>query len=104
MIANKREFVENMSEEELKNGYIRFYIQGDEHVWGYATPEDKVKYNNNKDLTAILLNWPLSYSNVLHWGDEVKLKYDEKLEYFNVDEEWIHNEIEELKKMRMEKL
>lgn len=82
-IEYKGDFFTSLTEDEQKRGYIKFNIQPTEEpgslngegVWGWVTPEDKEKYDDDSytgNITAILLNDPIS-SN-LSWGDEVVLK------------------------------
>lgn len=82
-IVNKGKFIESLSEEQFNAGTIKFNIPREddsscgEGVWGWVTPEDKEKYDDNNyhgELVAILLNQPLNYFGKLNWGDEVKLK------------------------------
>ena len=85
MLINKSEKIKSMSKEEYNNGLLRFNIPGcddlyslsGEGVWGWASPEDKKKYEDDTyegKITAILLNNPLEYFGVLRWGVEVQLK------------------------------
>lgn len=80
----KGAFLESLSEAQLNAGYIKFNIpdiddldsSNGEGVWGWVTPEDKVKYDDdryNGEITAILCNMPLNFSGILWWGSEVKL-------------------------------
>lgn len=82
-IENKGDFFTALTEDEQKRGYIKFNIQSPEEpkslngegVWGWVTPEDKEKYDDDSytgNITAILLNEP--FSSNLSWGDEVVLK------------------------------
>ena len=82
-IENKGDLYGQMTEEQQKAGYIKFNIQdktdpyslNGEGVWGWVSPEDKEKYNDDNytgNITAILLNVPFSCD--LSWGDEVVLK------------------------------
>lgn len=85
MIINKGKFIESLSKDEFNVGLIKFNIPDEdsigstsgEGVWGYATAEDKAKYNDDSfygKITAILLNQPLNYYGRLNWGDEVTLQ------------------------------
>ena len=85
MIENKGLFIESLSEEDFNAGLIKFNIPNEDNihstngegVWGWATAEDKEKYNDdsfNGNITAILLNQPLNYHERLNWGDEVVLQ------------------------------
>ncbi len=85
MIKNKGQFIEDMDKAKLELGYIKFNIPNPEDiynlcgegVWGYVSPEDKAKFNDDEyggKITAILLNQPLNYMGDLNWGDEVVLK------------------------------
>lgn len=82
---NKKDFLEGLTEEELNAGYIKFNIPGEENiyskngegVWGWLSPEDKVKYDDdsyNGKVNAILCNCPLNYFGKLRWADEVVLQ------------------------------
>lgn len=84
-IPDKSEFFEGLSEDEKNAGYIKFnipafndiYATNGEGVWGWVSPEDKVKYDDDGytgEITAILCNAPLYYSYKLKWGAEVVLK------------------------------
>lgn len=82
----KGDFIESLSEEEFKAGCIKFYIPPEEtygvdgfgeNTCGWATPEDKEKYNDDGfygEIKAILTNQPLNYYDALTWGCEVVLK------------------------------
>ena len=83
IIENKGDFFTSLTEEEQKRGYIIFNIQSteepdslnEEAVWGWVTPEDKEKYDDDSytgNITAILLNEP--FGSNLSWGDEVILR------------------------------
>lgn len=85
MIENKGTFIESLSEDEFNAGLIKFNIPDEDNihstngegVWGWATAEDKARYNDDSfhgNITAILLNQPLNYYGRLNWGDEVILK------------------------------
>lgn len=80
----KGAFLESLSEEQLNAGYIKFNIpdiddldsSNGEGVWGWVSPEDKAKYDDdryNGKITAILCNMPLNFSGILWWGSEVTL-------------------------------
>ena len=82
MIENKGKMIEDMDQATLQAGYIKFnlpdsddiYALSGEGVWGYVSPEDKQKYNDDNyfgKITAILLNQPICCN--LNWGDEVVL-------------------------------
>lgn len=84
MIENKGKFIKSLSEKEYDAGLIKFNIPDEDNiqslngegVWGWVTPENKEKYNDdsyNGSITAILLNQPLNYYGKLNWGDEVIL-------------------------------
>ncbi len=83
-IVNKRCFIEEMSEPEYNAGLIKFNITDEdsinalsgEGVWGWTTPKDKEKYNDDSyygQISAVLLNTPLNYYGRLNWADEVML-------------------------------
>ena len=80
----KADFLETLSEQELNDGYIKFNIPDEdrldslngEGVWGWVTPEEKEKYNDDSytgEITAILCNVPLNFYGILWYGSEVKL-------------------------------
>lgn len=96
---NKGEFFKSLSEDEQNNGYIKFniphpedpYSKNGEGVWGWVTPEDKVKYNDDSyhgNIKAILLNNPLESLGFLEWGMEVTLKCHGS-DRPTIDPEWI---------------
>lgn len=83
-ITNRGDFIESLSKEQFDSGLVRFQIPDDEdpslggteRVWGWATSEDKEKYDDDSyygELTVILLNTPLNYYGKLAWGDEVRV-------------------------------
>ena len=92
-ITNKGEFIKALPSYEYETGFkfneyeaglIKFnipdeddiYSNNGEGVWGWVTPEDKEKYNDDSytgQIVAILLNNPLNYWGRLNWGDEVVL-------------------------------
>lgn len=83
-IANKGKFIKTLPSYEYEAGLIKFnipdeddiYSNNGEGVWGWVTPEDKEKYNDDSytgQIVAILLNSPLNYYGRLNWGDEVVL-------------------------------
>lgn len=82
-MAYKGDLIESLSEEEFRAGCIKFYIPPEdddacgESIWGWTTPEDKEKYNDDDfygEIKAILTNQPLNYCGALAWGCEVVLK------------------------------
>lgn len=82
-MAYKGDLIESLSEEEFRAGCIKFYIPPEdddacgESIWGWTTPEDKEKYNDDDfygEIKAILTNQPLNYCGALAWGCEVILK------------------------------
>ena len=81
---NKGKFIESLSKEQFNSGSVQFNIPDEkniysgngEGVWGWLTPEDIEKYNDDNyhgELVAILLNQPFNYYGRLNWGDEVKI-------------------------------
>ena len=83
-IIDRSDVLNNMSEEELKAGYIKFNIPScddptslnGEGVWGWLEPEDKVKYSDDAftgKVKAILCNTPIEYYGLLYYGAEVQL-------------------------------
>ena len=84
-ITNKGELIESLTEAQFNAGLLKFNIPSEtninalngEGVWGWTTPEDYAKYNEdtyNGKITVILLNQPLNYCGRLSWGDEVTVK------------------------------
>lgn len=84
-LVNKTEFMNSLTEEELHSGYIKFNIPNDgsghrfasEGIWGWVTPENKKKYNDDtcfEKITAILCNDPLNFANRLKLFDEVVIQ------------------------------
>ena len=85
MIVNKGDFLKSLTDEQISAGYLKFNIPDEDNptclngegVWGWATPDEKEKYDNdtyNGKITAILMNQPIEYYGRLNWGDEVILK------------------------------
>jgi hypothetical protein len=94
MINNKSKFLESLSEDEFNDGLIRVGIIDEinndkisEIVWAYQSKKGDKS-------TAILANRPISYFQLLHWGSEVKLKYNGDIAI--IDNDWIRKEDEEL--------
>lgn len=92
MINDRSEFLKSLSEDEFNDGLIRVGIIDEmnrdrvfETVWAYQ-PKDGDKS------TAILVNTPISYPQLLRWGSEVKLKYNEDTAI--IDNSWILEEDE----------
>ena len=107
MLKDRSEELENMPEEEFNKGILKFnipdcddpYSLNGEGVWGWATPEDKAKYEDNTyegTITAILCNMPLEYCGFLNWGTEVRLKCHGEGRP-TLDPEWISDRIREAK-------
>ncbi len=80
----KADFLETLSDEELNSGYIKFNIPdidemdslNGEGVWGWVSPKDKKKYNDDSftgEITAILCNMPLNFCGILWYGSEVEI-------------------------------
>ena len=78
----KGDFIDALSEEERNAGYIKFNIPdpetpenlNGEGVWGWLTPDDKKKYDDDSftgKLPVILCNDPLNYFGRLFAGQEV---------------------------------
>lgn len=104
----KGDWFENLSEEEKNAGYIKFNIPdednphktGGEGVWGWVTPENKKKYDDDNCydvIKAILCNSPLNYMGFLFWGVEVEIKCNgdcrptlnpEWVKKYIIDTEW----------------
>ena len=99
MIINKEDFLRTLTEEQLNVGYLKFNIPDEDNptylngevVWGWATPDEKRKYdddNYNGKITAILMDQPIEYYGRLNWGDEVILQcHGDKRP--TLDPEWV---------------
>lgn len=94
MISNKSKFLKSLSENEFNDGLIRVSIIDEtdndgisEIVWAYQS-------KNSDKSTAILVNTPISYPQLLRWGSEVKLKYNGNTAV--IDNDWIRKEDEQL--------
>ena len=96
-------FIESLTEEQFKAGCIKFNIPDEdrieskngEGVWGWVTPEDKAKYNDDTfcgKMKAILLNVPLNYFPRLKWGTEVVIKCHGPNRP-TLDPKWVHEEL-----------
>ncbi len=105
MIINKEDFLKTLTEEQLHAGYLKFNIPDEDNpislhgegVWGWATPEEKEKYNNdeyNGKMTAILMNQPIEYYGRLKWGDEVILQCHGNARP-TLDPEWVKKNLGE---------
>lgn len=82
----KGDFLESLSEDEFNAGTIKFNIPDEdkigmtnngEGVWGWVTPEDKEKYNNDSfdgEIKVILCNTPLNFYGLFFWGTELVIK------------------------------
>ena len=95
----KGDFMEALSEEEEEAGYINFNIPNPESpddlngegVWGWMTPEDKKKYDDDSftgKLPVILCNDPLYYSGTLFAGQELVVRCNGSLRPI-LDPEWV---------------
>ena len=91
MINDNSKFLKSLGKEEFNSGLIRVDIKDKdgwiENVWAYQTQ------NDDKSI-AILVNTPLSYFPILHWGVEIKLKRSENT--IELDNEWLEEEINHL--------
>lgn len=91
MINDRSKFLESLGKEKFNSGLIRVDIKGEdgliENVWAYQTQ------NSDKSI-AILVNTPISYFPILHWGVEIKLKRSENT--IELDNEWLEEEINHL--------
>lgn len=91
MINDKSKFLKALSKEEFNSGLIRVEIRDKdrliENVWAYQNQ------NDDKSI-AILLNNPLSYFPILHWGVEIKLKHSGSI--IELDNEWLEEEVNHL--------
>lgn len=84
-LVNKADFMATLTEEQEEAGYFKFNIPNEsnthskngEGVWGWATPEEKEKYNDDNyygKMTAILCNVPINYYDKLECFTEVVLQ------------------------------
>ena len=84
-MIDKSAFLESLPISQKEAGYIKFNIPDENHldahygegVWGWVTPEEKRKYDDDHyygKITAILCNNPLRYCDRLPWGTEVVLQ------------------------------
>lgn len=91
MINDKSEFLKSLSKEEFNDALIRVAIMDDdeifENLWAYQS-------RDGDKSTAILVNSPISYYPFLHWGSEVKLKYNR--EVVMLDNDWIDKELDKI--------
>lgn len=97
-ISNKAEYLSMLDSETLERGYIKFNILAQnsncypEGVWGWVTPEAKLKYQDDSfmgKIIAILCNDPIfNYRGDIVYGDEVVLQCNGKLRAY-LDPEWI---------------
>lgn len=103
-IVNKGDFIESLSKEQFGAGKMKFNIPDEDNiysgngegVWGWVTPENKEKYNDdnyNGKIVAILLNSPLNYLGKLKWGDEVELQCHGKNRP-TLDPEWVKGNLQ----------
>lgn len=80
----KGEFLEQLSEEEFKNGMRKVNLQeitkldslNGEGCWVWIDKEDRDEYdgNSSKVIKVILINNPLEYMGILFWGSELLVK------------------------------
>lgn len=98
-IVNKREFMEQLSEEDFQAGLFKFNIpdsdnihsMNGEGVWGWLTPEEYKKYDDDKftgKVTAILMNTPMNYYPILKWCSEVVVQCHGECRP-TLDPEWV---------------
>lgn len=84
-IPDKTDFLRALSTEEFDRGCIKFNIPDEntpdalngEGVWGWVTPEDKTRYNDDTytgKISAILLTRPIACPDLLRWGAECVLQ------------------------------
>ena len=100
---DKSDFIKSLTEEQFNAGCIKFNIPPEnnlrswngEGVWGWVTPEDKERYNDDRFsglMKVILLNDPLRYSDRLCWGTEVVIRGHGSCRP-SLDPEWMKNEL-----------
>ena len=103
MIINRADELEKKTNEELEAGYIKFNIPDEDNpdslngegVWGWCTPEDKAKYDDDNytgKIEALLCNAPINYMGELEWGDKVQLRCHGSNRP-TLDPEWVQYEI-----------
>lgn len=106
-LTYKGDFIEKMSEKEFNAGCIKFNIpdknnihsSNGEGVWGWVTPEDKEKYNDNTfvgTIKAILCDHPLNYSGILSWGMEVEILCRGDMRA-TLNPDWVRKNIQKVK-------
>ena len=112
-VLNKREFIKNLSDEELHKGCVVFdlpggykyvkkkkVITGYEYVYGYVSQEDMEKYfddNYYGEIKAILLSNPtMELEKLLHWGTEVTLQCRGPIRAV-LSTKWLHDNIYNVK-------
>lgn len=98
-MVNRGEYFTSLTDAQKEAGHIKFNIPNEDNinskngegVWGWVSPEDKEKWNDDNfhgKITAILLNTPLNYYPVLRWGTEVTLKCHGEMRP-TLDPEWV---------------
>lgn len=106
-IKNRIDFFRRLSNWDKEQGYIKFNIPDPENpddlngegVWGWVTPDDKARYNDDEfhgKISAILCNYPLYYDGILTVGDEVVLQCHGDIRP-TLDPEWVKEHIQEEK-------
>lgn len=84
-IRNRSTYIRSLSKKEFDDGCVKFNIPdphriestSGEGVWGWIEPEEREKYSSStchEKMTAILLNVPTNYAEILFWGAEVTIK------------------------------
>ena len=97
--VNKREFIQNLTDEEWEDGLIRVKIPDydgiPEYLWVWISMEDRLKYlkeNSNEIITGILCNTPLNFSGILCCFFEIEIQCRGK-ELPIISEEWVYKNI-----------
>lgn len=99
----KGDFLESLSEKEKTAGYVTFNIPDPtdttmktvEEAWGWVTPEDRVKYDDNYyygPLKVILCDDPVHYMGILVAGVEVEIWCNGKKRPI-LDPDWVEENL-----------
>lgn len=99
----KGDFIDALSDDERNAGYIKFNIPNPETphylcgegVWGWATPEDKQKCDDENfrgKLSVVLCSDPLYYSGTLFAGQEVVIRCNGEIRPI-LDPHWVQEHL-----------
>ena len=111
-LTYRKDELMDLPEEERRAGYLKFNIPNPktpydfngEGVWGWANPENKAKYNDDRydgKLTVVLCNTPEYYGDVLFEGVEVVIQCNGDKRPI-LDPEWIREKLIDSGLYRME--